>query len=376
MKNSTPTTSSSSADAISIERVKLELIKLLEAANLPLTASQKKGTMESVWRVYQLNAMMPDAVERLVNAGLIDKLKTMLISFASTTPPYSNEFVSLFKLSFIFLYPFLVLRCLLMGRPPFLQLSAWQMAIRATGDICSQVGLMGPGSPFWTTKAGRQLRAAAFEVTNAIRKTPFVQTPSRYPSFDPREDAVSIVKMLCSDSLPIPMARYVLMLQPLCVISIDVPSAFSVKAAQEGLRLVTEIWHNPDKPPPDEIGESEFAALCSRIMGDCINDLKNRGNPYEAHLDLPALTGVPWYSFVHRCVELARDDTIPLDRRADQMTLLYDFMNGTSLDDGVLISAFVKNQAISTVSDILRIIAEDKYFPHEPAPLGWRLAVV
>lgn len=151
---------------------------------------------------------------------------------------------------------------------------------------------------------------------------------------------------------------------------IDVPSTSSVKAAKEGLRLATEIWHNPDNPPPDNTQEHQFAALCSRIMGDCINDLKNRGDPYEAHLDIPALTGVSWYALVNRCVELARDKTIALDLRADQMTLIYDFLNGTSLDDGVLIRAFVQNEAISTMSYILRLVADDKDFPHEPIPTG------
>lgn len=99
MKSSTtPAIPSFSGDAVSVERVKLELIKLLETANIPLTAAQKKGTMESVWRVYQLNAMLSDAVERLVNVGLVDKLKTMLVSFASATSPYSNEFVSFVKI--------------------------------------------------------------------------------------------------------------------------------------------------------------------------------------------------------------------------------------------------------------------------------------
>lgn len=83
------------------------------------------------------------------------------------------------------------------------------MALAALGQLCGQIGIIGPENVRWASKAGRQLRDVGYELTNAVRKTPFVVNPTQPGSMEPREDAITMVKLLCQDSLPIPPERYV-----------------------------------------------------------------------------------------------------------------------------------------------------------------------
>lgn len=140
----------------------------------------------------------------------------------------------------------------------------------------------------------------------------------------------------------------------------------SVRSAHEGIRLVVDIFLNQQHPPPDNERESTFAALCSRILGDCLNDLKNRSR--NADVDVPGITGISYHLLVKRCISLAKNTSVPPDLRADQLTLLYDFANGSNLEDGALIRAMVSNQTITVLSETLQLIADDPTFPHEPEP--------
>lgn len=83
------------SNAPSVDSVRLELVKLLIAIGVPLSKGERDAALPTLWKTYQFHALVPDNMERLVDVGLVNRLRTMLINFAASNPPYSADVVRL-----------------------------------------------------------------------------------------------------------------------------------------------------------------------------------------------------------------------------------------------------------------------------------------